>query len=326
MASKNSNQNVIAALLVALLALAGLNIYQYINRNSLVAANKQQETELIALDKAKTDLDKEYYEALSDLEEMKSSNAELNQVIEGQKEELTKQRNRIGVLLKDSKNLKSAREAISKMTQQAEQYLAEVTMLREENEKLNIDNTLLRDKNTGLVAQVDSQTKENEELSSIKDELETENKELASTKEKLSKKVNMAATIEIDDLDIKGYMTKVNGKTSRKRRADNVEFLKICFNALPNAIASGETETFFVRIIDPIGETVAAEKRGSGITKIGMDDSPIRYSTVLKTNYNNEEKELCADWNPGMKLKEGKYQVEVYNKGFLAGTGDFRLR
>ena len=156
MATKTSNQNVIAGLIVALLALAGLNIYQYINRNSLVAANKEQESEIMALDKAKTELDKEYYEALSDLEEMKSNNAELNQVIEGQKEELTKQKNRISSLLKDSRNLQSAREEIQNMRQKAEEYLAEITVLREENERLNIDNTILTDRNTALKTQVET--------------------------------------------------------------------------------------------------------------------------------------------------------------------------
>lgn len=326
MASKNSNQNVIAALIVAILALAGLNIYQYINRNSLVAANKEQESELIALDKAKTELDKEYYEALSDLEEMKSSNAELNQIIDGQKEELLKQKNRISGLLRDSKNLKTAKEEIAKMTQQAEQYLAEITVLREENEKLNIDNTILKDKNQELTATVDSQTKMNEELTTLKDELESENKDLNQAKAELSKKVNLASTVEVDDIDVKGYAISDKGKARRKRQAENVEYLQICFETLINDVATSEVEQYHIRIIDPIGETLAAERRGSGVIKVGLEEEQVRFSTVAKSGAASSEQEVCTEWNPGYKLKEGTYSVEVYNKGFLSGTGKFRLR
>jgi hypothetical protein len=326
MATRNSNQNVIAGLLVALLALAGLNIYQYINRNSLVAANKQQETELIELDKAKTELDKEYYEALSDLEEMKSSNAELNQIIDGQKEELQKQKNRISGLLKDSKNLKAAKEEIAKLREQAEQYVAEITVLREENEKLSSDNTVLRQTNTSLMAEVDTVKQRNQKLSQVKNVLEKENEDLSQAKETLSKKVNMASTVEVDDLEIKGYEREDDGDSRRKRRAENVDFLKICFTTLPNELASNPEETFFVRIIDPIGETVAVDNRGSGVTKIGMENTPVRYSTVIKTAYDQSEDEVCGEWSPGIKLREGTYIVEVYNKGFLAGEGKFRLR
>ena len=326
MSTKNSNQNVVAALLVALLALAGLNIYQFINRNSLVKANKQQETELIDMEKAKTELEKEYYESLSDLEEMKSNNEELNTMIDSQKEELTKQKERISVLLRDSRNLKTAREEIAKLKEQGEQYLAEVTMLREENEKLLASNTQLSEENLTLTSEVETQLARNEELTGLTTDLTKENEELTKTKKSLSRKVDMASMIEVTKIDVKGYQVKDGGDLVRKRRADNVDMLKVCFNTTPNELASSGQESFLIRIIDPIGQTLVEQRLGSGITEVGLNNQQIRYTRSVSTDYNNDDREVCADWKSGATFKEGMYTVEIYNKGYLAGNSSFRLR
>jgi myosin heavy subunit len=326
MSTRNSNQNVVAALLVALLALAGLNIYQFINRNSLVKANKQQETELIGMEKAKTELEKEYYESLSELEEMKSNNEELNTMIDGQKEELTKQKDRITVLLRDSRNLKTAREEINKLKEQGEQYLAEVTMLREENEKLLASNTELSAENSSLSSEVESQMAKNEELTGLTTNLSKENEELNKVKTSLSRKVDMASMIEVTKIDVKGFEIKSNGDLTRKRRSDNVDMLKICFNTTPNELASAGNEKFLIRIINPIGQTLVEERLGSGITEVGVDNQQIRYTRSVSTDYNQDDGEVCADWKPGADFNEGLYTVEIYNKGYLAGNSSFRLR
>lgn len=52
---------------------------------------KGQNAELIESTKVKADLEKTYYQALSDLEEMRGNNSELNAMIETQKTELKKQ-------------------------------------------------------------------------------------------------------------------------------------------------------------------------------------------------------------------------------------------
>lgn len=326
MSVKNANQNVIAALIVALLALAGLNIYQFINRNALLETNKQQETEIIEMDKAKTELEKEYYEALSELEEMKSSNTELNTMIESQKDELTKQKNRISVLLKDSRNLVAAKEEIKKLREQGEQYLAEITVLREENEKLSASNTELKAVNANLQTEVETERTLNEELSSEKEDLSKENMQLSTAKENLTKKVNMASAIVVEDIDVKGYRVKEDGGTSRKRRAENVDMLEICFDMTTNELAESGDEQFLVRIIDPIGETLAIERMGSGIARVGMDNTQIRFTKRLNVQYDQEEKEVCAQWQPGIDFREGLHTVEVYNKGFLVGESEFKLR
>lgn len=326
MSTKNANQNVVAALIVGLLALAGLNIYQFINRNALVDTNKQQESEIIEMDKAKTELEKEYYEALSELEEMKSSNEELNTMIEGQKDELTKQKNRIAVLLKDSRNLKQAQSEIGKLREQGEQYLAEITVLREENEKLAANNTELKAVNANLLTEVETEKYRNDSLTTEQESLSMQNEELTNVTQDLTKKVNLATTIEVDGIDVKGYRIDEEGGTSRKRRAENVDMLMVCFDATVNEFAETGPEEFLVRIIDPIGETLAIEKLGSGVAKVGMENQQVRFTRSVTTDYKNEEKEICVEWKPDVEFREGLYTVEVYNKGFLAGAGEFKLK
>ena len=326
MASNSSKQNVIAALIVAILALAGLNIYQYINRNALVNTNKQQETELIEMTKAKTDLDKQYYEALSELEEMKSDNEEMNDMIEEQKDELEKQRNRIGALLKDSKNLKQARTEMAKLKEESDQYLAELVVLREENDKLSASNLVLEEEKAQLTtdlettrASADSLSKEAEILTATTEELKTEKAILAT-------KVNKASAINVDNIKVKGYRVDDDGDLSRKRRAESVDLLKICFESGVNEVAQSGSERFYVRIISPLGETQAVEKKGSGLMTDGATGDKMRYTMTKDISYAGEDQEVCADWKPGTKFNEGQYTVEIYNKGFKVGESTFKLK
>lgn len=326
MSAKNANQNVVAALIVALLALAGLNIYQFINRNALVETNKQQESEIIEIDKAKTELEKEYYEALSELEEMKGSNEELNTMIESQKDELAKQKNRISGLLKDSKNLDAARGEIAKLREQGEQYLAEITVLKEENEQLSASNTELKAVNANLLTEVETERVLNEELTTKTASLTDKNEQLTTAKETLTKKVNMASAIVVERIDVKGFRVDDDGKTSRKRRAENVDMIEVCFDMTVNELAAAGKEEFIIRVIDPIGETLAVERMGSGVAKVGMDNQQVRFTRTITTDYAQESKEVCGEWKPDVDFREGLYVVEVYNKGFLVGTSEFKLK
>jgi len=108
----NSNQNVKALVIIALLGLFGLNVYQFVNNSNLQKDNLSKENELVQLEDAKAKLDKEYQQAVSDLNDMKTNNEELNRVIDSQKEELRIQKEKIGGLLKDSRNLALARKEI----------------------------------------------------------------------------------------------------------------------------------------------------------------------------------------------------------------------
>ncbi|MBK9108501.1 MAG: hypothetical protein IPM92_09070 [Saprospiraceae bacterium] len=103
-----SNQNVKALVIIAILGLFGLNVYQFVNNSNLQKDNLSKENELVQLEDTKAKLDKDYQQAISDLNDMKTNNEELNRVIDTQKGRTSHSKDKISGLLRDSKNLSIA--------------------------------------------------------------------------------------------------------------------------------------------------------------------------------------------------------------------------
>ena len=120
----------------------------------------------------------------------------------------------------------------------------------------------------------------NNELSTAKAALVSEKESLENEKSALSKKVNYASVIKVADVSATGWKNKQSGKPKKKSYAKNVEYLKICFDATANEITDAGMEQFYVRIINPIGETLAVEDLGSGITTNTKTGEEIRFTKV----------------------------------------------
>ena len=325
MASGSSNQNVRAALIVAILALLALNIYQYSISSSLQKENKQQDAELIEIVQVKEELEQQYYEALSNLEEMKGSNEEMNARIENQQNELTQQKERIGVLLKDRKNLFRARNELKSLKERNEKFLAEIEALKQENEELSATNMALTSKTHLLTHEVHIKDSINLTLEKSKSELQKERDAINAEKLKISKKYNKASAIVVNKLEIKGYKIKSNGKATRKYWAKNIDLLKICFNTTPNEYTDNGSEVFFVRIINPAGEVLTFDNGTSGIMESLDQGMKIKYSFDILMDYNRDKLKICKQWQSNAPFISGTYTLEVYNHGYLTGTDHFKL-
>ncbi|MEM8527295.1 MAG: hypothetical protein AAGG68_21825, partial [Bacteroidota bacterium] len=266
------------------------------------------------------------YESLSELEEMKGNNEELNALIDEQKSELEEQKNRISRLLRDNGNLNSVRKQLKEYKAQAEQYIAEITQLKEENELLRGSNERLTIARDSLSSSLAYKTQEAEDLSTAKAMLTSEKESLTMENNNLSKKVTAASAIRVENIVVEGMKNRKSGKSAEKKRAKNIEYLTICFDAMSNRVAEAGMETFYVRVISPKGETLAVEELGSGIITNSNTGEQIRFTKSTDTEYQNNEEKLCVNWTPNTPFSEGKYQVEVYNKGFMTGTGAFVLK
>lgn len=326
MASNNSNQNLKAISIVAILALLGLNVYQFVTNKSLQSDNIQKETEITQLDQAKTELEKQYENSIAELNEMKTSNTELNTLIDSQKEELRIQKDKISNLLKDSKNLSSARKQMTEMKAKTDGYLAEITKLKQENEQLISSNTSLTKEKENLNQEVQKKSAENQSLTEAKSALSEEKANLNKEKSELSKRVIRASVIAVDKITSTAYETREGKKPNDVSKASNTDFIKVCFNTTANNNADSGNENFYIRIINPQGETQAIESQGSGTIRSEATGDEIRYSCIAKANYTNAVQNVCGEWhNPG-GFQKGVYQVEVYNKGYLSGTSTVKLK
>jgi predicted nucleic acid-binding Zn-ribbon protein len=321
-----SNQNVKALVIIALVGLFGLNVYQFANNSNLQKDNLSKENELVQLEDAKAKLDKEYQESISDLNDMKTNNEELNRVIDSQKEELRIQKEKIGGLLKDSKNLALARKEMDSFKTRTQDFIAEVNRLKAENAELNTQNTTLQTEKTQLTTEVATKSAENQQLSVAKENLNKEKESLAKEKDVLDRKVNKATAIPVQKVDGEAYQERDGKKPKSVSKAKDVDFVEVCFKTAVNKNTEAGSEKFFIRIISPTGETQAIESEGSGVIRNDTNGETIKYSTTAMTQYSNDEKKVCAKFkNPG-SFSAGIYQLEVFNKGYLVGTSSMKLK
>jgi predicted nuclease with TOPRIM domain len=319
MSTNNSKQSLIAIAAVVIVALLGVNAFLLIkNMNK----NKQLEAQGIQLDETtrlKDSLETAYNQAVIELDQMKGTNAELNSVIDQQKAELAASKDRIAGLITNKKDLSRAREEIKNLKGQLEQYVAEINNLKSQNQELT-------SANQGLTQELTTQKSVNQDLETAKAALVSEKSQLETERTALSEKVNFASVVKVSEISAQGFSVKDSGKLSKKSYAKNVEQLKLCFKAAANKVAASGNEKFYVRIINPIGETVAIDDQGSGVMKSKETGDEIRYTQVLNEDYDNEEKSICMNWSSPTAFQKGNYEVEIYNKGFLAGKGTFRLK
>jgi len=326
MSQKNSQTQLIAVASITIVALLGIIGWLYYNntqQDKLIEKHKMEVDEATAVNQ---ELEKEYYEALADLEELRGDNTELNAMIETQKDELKKQKNEISGLISSKKNLAAAREEIKLLKTNAESALAELTKLREENQMLAANNEKLTEEKEILTSEISKERQVTDELLTVKAALMDEKEGLTKEKNMLSKKVTRASVINVTDIDVQGYKLRANGKEVKKGNAKNVDLLKICFKANENAVSDPGNEEFYVRIINPTGETIQVESLGSGVISNVESGEEVAFTKVKELMYTGTDAMSCLSWQSDTEMAQGLYSVEVYNKGYVAGKTTFNLK
>ncbi len=341
----NNNQRKLLAgagvVIVILLILLAILLY---NKYGDQKEIETQEIELAQAEEVKAELQKEYDNAISELDEALAENNDIKGIIAQQKEDLSQQRKKIERIIREGKvnrsKLSEAREEIKNLIRRQTEFIAKIDQLERENRQLTEKTVVLTKEKTSLQEEVSVERQVNEGLQSEKTRLEQEKAELENTKveleektatletqkEELTQKVNIASVVQTQNIRATGYKIRNSGKRVKKNYAKNVDVLNICFKALDNGVAPAGTEAFYVRVVSPLGETLAIENLGSGVLINRQTNEQIRYTKVKEVDYANEAVDICLDWQPEQAFVKGQYLIEVYNKGSLAGTGDFTLK
>ncbi|MBL7830142.1 MAG: hypothetical protein JNK41_03880, partial [Saprospiraceae bacterium] len=310
MSNPNDNRNKILGIAIAaIICLLGVNAYLLYNKSKLTSANTQLTTQLDETSKLKLELETQYNESLSKLEEMRGDNEEMNKMIDKQKLDLQAQKNQISGLLKNKGDLAKAKEQIAQLTTQRDQFMAQLEELKMKNEQLSADKTQ-------LTADLEAEKSTTQNLTAAKAALVSDKENLTSQNEKLSSKVTRASVIAVSKVEITGFKIDSKNKEHKKRYAKNIDRLRVCFDAAANDITDGGTESFFIRMISPTGETLAREDMGSGTLTTTDTKEKIRYTSVKDIEYSKTATQICLNWDQAEALAKGVYQVEIYNKGY----------
>jgi len=316
--STKSN-NLLSYALIGIILLLGLNGYQLYINSQLKQDTANQKTELIELEKIKTELDQDYKAAIEGLDELRGDNEELNQLIDSQKLSLQEQKEKINNLIWSKRELGKARKEMKALKDQAEQYIKELTKLRDDNQLLTSSNTQLKKEKEAL-------NQLYAEIAQAREILIVEKEEIIKEKAILSDKVDIAEAIKINYMEVQGYQVKDDGKTKKKNKAKNINMLRTCFLTETNVVAKGGEQEFYIRIIDPVGETITDSNDGVGVLTNKLDSTQVMYTTSGSIDYQNEDTRGCISLSLSEKIIKGIYDVEIYNNGFMVGKGDFKLK
>ncbi|MFN0034605.1 MAG: hypothetical protein ACKVUS_06025 [Saprospiraceae bacterium] len=308
---------------VAIAALLGLCVFLLVSKLNTGRQLDATTMELTQQKDAFTELDSKYNEAVTQLEQQKGINAELDAKINQQLSELETNKNQIAGLIRDKKDYKGA---IAGLERQKNQYLADIEALKKEVGVLTESNTQLTGQNQQLTTSLNETQSKLQEEGTAKAALISEKTALEGERNQLSKKVDVASAIRVKEVVVKSVDVRKNGKERTKSKAKKVDKLNICFMTEANEVAEAGEETFYIRVVDPTGAPLAIESLGSGVGMNKRDESEFRYTTTATTNYTNNEVQVCGAWQPGQNFVKGKYQVEIFNKGYLVGTGNFNLK
>jgi len=323
-AQKDTNQKtILIVLIIALLGIIGFLIINYFQQSNTIEA---QEIQIDEAERLQLDLERQYYESLSELEEQRGNNEQLNAMIEAQKLELKAQKDQISEFIRTKKDLSAARQQITQLKSQADNYLREIEDLKEVNRKLEMENKGLSSENLQLSETIQKERMEKEELFSEKSSLLTEKEQLARDNKDLSKKVTRASMIEVSNIKVEGLQIRSSGKERKKSKAASVDRLRICFDVNENNVAETGYERFYIRIINPQGETLAVETLGSGTFINSSTGEQVRYTQIKELDYSNAKMQACLNWDQDGDFAKGEYTIEVFNKGYLAGTSLFKLK
>ncbi len=317
---KSQKQNFMAIAItvgVILLAIIGFLAYNNISKSQQLDLTI---TEMEESEKLRSEVETQYNQALADLEAQKTTNQELNAMIDQQKAELEQQKSKIDGMLANKGKLDKARVEIENLRTQTSGYLAQIEKLKSENDALAGENANLSAEKDQLSTDLQSKAAENEQLASAK-------AQLVSEKDDLTGKVNIASVIKMKSVTAVGQKVKGSGKVKDENSAKSIDQIKVCFTTLSNEVSKPGSEKFYVRIVDPRGETLAIESMGSGMITNKKTGEEIRFTQIEELNYSNDEAQSCMVWAPTTpSFQKGSYTIEVYNKGYLAGTGKMSLK
>ncbi|MDX2281698.1 MAG: hypothetical protein NW218_19065 [Saprospiraceae bacterium] len=308
---------------VAIAILLGLCVFLLVSKYKTGQTLTLTQTELTEQKAAFADLDTKYNEAVTQLEQQKGINAELDNKINAQLQQLETQKNEISGLIRDKKDY---RAGMARLEKQKNEYLAQIDELKKQVGILTETNQQQGQQISSLSTTLNETKTKLDEESTAKAALVSEKSTLEAEKTQLAKKVDIASAIRVKNVTTKSVQVKSNGKEKTKSRAGKVDKLNICFTTEPNEVVPAGEETFYLRIIDPTGAPLAIESLGSGVATDKRNETDVRYTTTATCNYQNGETNVCGSWQPGQNFAKGKYKVEVYNKGYLVGSGAFNLK
>lgn len=303
--SKSYKNAIIAILAIAFVSTGGYLLFSSKQTGKFM---EQQKTEIAKVTDEKGDIQRSFDGSLARLDSITGINKNLNNTLSEKNDEITKKKTEIRNIL-NNKNatvaeLSRAKVLIASLNDNITKMEEEVARLTQDNQTLTQDKVV---------------------LSQEKEKLNVDLTATNAIKDDLAKKVDIASTLNASNISITPLKVKNSGAEKVTTTAKNVDKFLISFDVI-NRIAQAGMTDLFVCITGPDGKSIATEALGSG-TFTTRNDGDKSFTTKLSVEVETATKKTVQfSFAPVAKFQEGKYNIQIYQNGFMIGEGTRELK
>jgi peptidoglycan hydrolase CwlO-like protein len=303
--NKNYKNAIIGILSIALIAVAG---YLIVDKNKTTDVIQQQQTQIAKVTDDKSEVQRNFDASLVRLDSMTSVKTGLESKLTSSNSEIAKDKAEIRSIL-NKKNvtaaeLHQAQGLIAQLNTKISGMEEDIARLTKDNESLNQDKMAL----------VQDTAKLNQDVATT-----------TATNQDLSKKVDIASTLNASDIVITPIKVKGNGEQKVTSTAKHVDKLLISFNVDNRIAEPGQTDVY-VCITGPDGKaiTATADQSGTFTTREDGDKSfTAKVPVVLDAS---RKKNVEFAFKPDNHFTEGNYIIQIYQNGFKIGEATRELK
>lgn len=290
------------------LAFAGTGGYLIYDKNKNKEVIVQQQTQIAQVTDEKSDIQRSFDGSLARLDSMTGVNAALETKLSQKNSEITRTKNEIRSIL-NKKNATASELARAKVL--IASLNDKITTMEQDMVRLTNDNQVL--------------TNDKVVLTQEKEKLNTDLTNTTVQKQELEKKVDIASTLNANNIAITPVNVRKNGEEKNTATAKRVDKLVISFD-VTNRIAQAGTTEVFVCIIGPDGKPISTEALGSG-TFTTREEGDKFFTTKLPIEVETAKKKTVQfSFAPGANFQQGSYTIQIYQNGFMIGEGTRELK
>lgn len=294
----NSKKQTIAIILLALLAVV-FGVLYFTKTNEV----EVKEEVISTLEFDKLQLKSDLQEMLIQYDTLNVQNDQLNAEMLAQQEQIRDMLKQIEKHKDDGWIIHKLKKEAATLRDIMKGYVVTIDSLNTLNVDLKKDNQFLA-----------------EELSSVK----TKAQELEKQKEGLESIVATGSVLQASNVKSVGVRVRNNGNQIEVSRAKQAEIIRTCATIAQNRITESGKKTIYLRIISPDGVVLDSDELDGG--RFDFDGVSGKYSVKRTFDYANETMELCVFYNVQEEIPNGKYIVELYERGSLIGKSELDLK
>jgi hypothetical protein len=303
--NQDTSKRKLIIFVILLLLTNSITLILYFTKRSEEVKVEQQ---LVSTTGLKIELEQKIKEYKAKIQDYTGQINEKDSTLIAYKAELETKVTEIQNMIRDVKISKEkyedAKEQIEGLKYYIEKYQKQIDELKKQN-------VVLTNENTNLKQDITKNRK-------VMDNLQDENV-------KLSNKVSIGSKLISGTISIMGIQIKESGKQKETTKGSRMDGMKIAFNIQSNIMAEIGFYDFYVRIMNPKGETLYIEGTGSG--RFQYQGSDALYTVKERLEFTNDESKIYTIyWSKGSPFEKGTYKIEIYTQGLLIGQNTFEVK